>query len=279
MSWQDRDYSDESYGEAVSTSWKLRRPPTGTLTLMVLHGAAFICLALLLALKPAEGQALAALLTLAHPAGIVLHPLATTEVLQALFVVLALWSLGGRLEPRLGVRRFIGVYLAGNLAAGLVYCGLARGVPALAIAPLDYPAGALAGLCVVAWRTLQHDQVQVFGRVTSMAKVYAICAALVVALALIQARAGAMAWLVAAAAGGGSALLVARWPTLGSTAARGGRRAVRPSLPKSAIQPPAEEPDIDDILAKISRAGLGSLTASERERLEAARRAKLRRSR
>ena len=49
MSWQDRDYSDESYGEAVSTSWKLRRPPTATLTLMVLHAAAFLGMFVLLA--------------------------------------------------------------------------------------------------------------------------------------------------------------------------------------------------------------------------------------
>jgi membrane associated rhomboid family serine protease len=280
VAWQDRDYSEESYGEAVSTSRGLRRPPSATLILMVLHGAAFV---LLFMLQHAEGEGIAALLTLegatTNPVGILLHPLATAEVLQAVFVVLALWSLGGRLEPRLGARRFIGLYVAGNVAAGLVYFGLARGLPGLATAPLNYPVGALAGFCVAAWRGLQHDQVQVFGRVTSTAKVYAICAGIVIALVVIGAREGAAVWLAAAATGGGSTLLIERWPTLGNRRRSSGHRVVRPSIPRSIVQPPVEEPDIDDLLAKIGRSGLGSLTAAERNRLEAARQAKLRRAR
>lgn len=280
MAWQDRKYSEESYGETVSTTRGVHRPPNATLALMVLHGAAFLLLAML---RPTEGEGFAALLTLegatTNPVGILLHPLATVEVLQAVFVVLALWSLGGRLEPRLGTRHFIGLYVAGNAVAGLVYFALARGLPALATAPLNYPVGALAGLCVAAWRGLQHEQVQVIGRVTSIAKVYAVCAGLVIALVVIGAREGAVVWLAAAAAGGGTALLLERWPTLGGQRRTSARRVVRPSIPHPSVQPPLEEPDIDDILAKIGRTGLGSLTEAERNRLEAARQAKLRRAR
>jgi membrane associated rhomboid family serine protease len=280
VGWQDRDYSDETYGEAVSTSRGVRRPPSATLTLMVLHGVAFIFVFML---QHGEGAGIATLLALegtsTNPIGILLHPLATVDVLQAAFVVLALWSLGGRMEPRLGMRHFIGLYAAGNVAAGLVYFGLARGLPGLATAPLNYPVGALAGFCVAVWRGLQHEQVQVFGRVTSTAKVYAICAGLVVALVVIGAREGAVVWLAAAVAGGGTALLLERWPTLGGQRRTSDRRVVRPSIPRPIVQPPLEEPDIDDILAKIGRFGLGSLTDAERDRLEAARQAKLRRSR
>jgi membrane associated rhomboid family serine protease len=280
VAWQDRDYSEESYGEAVSTSRGVRRPPNATLSLMLLHGAAFV---LLFMLQHTEGEGIAALLALegatTNPVGILLHPLATTEVLQAVFVVLALWSLGGRLEPRLGVRHFIGLYLTGNVAAGLVYFGLARGLPGLATAPLNYPVGALAGFCVAAWRGLQHDQVQVLGRVTNTAKVYAVCAGLVIALVVIGARGGAVVWLAAAAAGGGSTLLLEHWPALRGRRRPRARRAVQPSIPRSIAQPPLEEPDIDDILAKIGRSGLSSLTDAERNCLEAARQAKLRRAR
>jgi len=50
--------------------------------------------------------------------------------------------------------------------------------------------------------------------------------------------------------------------------------STRSTLDTSPITP--GEPDIDDILAKISRAGLDSLTEDERQRLEDARRTKLR---
>jgi membrane associated rhomboid family serine protease len=279
VGWQDRDYSDGSYGEPVSTTWGIRRPPGATLALMILHGVAFL---LMLALQHGDGQAIAALLPLsgsaATPLGILLHPLGNASFFTALFVVLAFWSLGGRLELRLGVQRLIAVYVLGNLAAGAAYFGVARGLPALAAMPLDYPVGALAGLCAVAWQRLRDDAVQVLGRVTSAAKVYAICGAIVVGLAILEAREGAAAWLAGALAGGVSAWLFMYWPGPVRFRRRATRQVVRPSIPRSVLQPPPAEPDIDDLLAKISRQGIASLTDAERQRLETARRAKLRRS-
>lgn len=278
VGWQERDYSDESYGEPVSTTGGLRRPPNGTLALMIIHGAAFV---LMLMLRHGNGEAIVAMCALsgetAHPLGILLHPLATADVLRAAFVVLALWSLAGRLEPRMGLLRLVVLYVAGNLVAGGVYFAVARGLPTLATAPLDYPVGALAALCLTAWRQLRHDLVQLLGRVMSVATIYAICAGIVVVLAFADAREGALAWLLAAAAGAGSAPLAARWSS-GPRRPRRVRQVVRPSIPPAIIQPPLDEPDVDDILAKISREGIGALTDAERDRLERARRAKLRRS-
>ena len=278
MGWQERDYSDDTYGEPVAMSWGLRRPPPATLTLMILHGGALL---LMLMLERGDGQAILPLITLvggaAHPLGILLHPLATTRVLAAVFVVLSLWSLAGRLEPRLGVGRLIGLYLAGNLAAGAVYFGVASGLAPLATAPLDYPVGGLASLCMAAWRSLRNDPVQVFGRVTSVAKVYAVCAAIAIALEIVRSGLGAGAWVLAALAGAAGALPVERWPRWRWSLRRTPRRKARMSVPRArTAAPPVEDIDVDEILAKISRSGIASLTDAERDRLEAARRAKLR---
>jgi membrane associated rhomboid family serine protease len=277
VGWQERHYSENAYDTFRATRRGLRRPPNGTLALMVVHGLAYL---LVLALGRGGGADIAGLTALpGSAAGILLHPLSTERIFRVVFVVLALWSLGGRIETRLGARRLMLLYVAGNLLAGVVYWVLARNAPALATAPLDYAAGALAALCLTAWWHLRDDSVQVLRWVTSMARVYAICAAIVVGLAFLEASAGATAWLVAALAGGGSAWVIEHWPARVRRARP--RRAVRgPAIPPLPTMPgPPDEPDIDDILAKISREGIGSLTDAERERLENARRAKLRHSR
>ena len=212
MGWQDRDYSDGAYGEPVSTTWGIRRPPSATLALMILHGVAFL---LMLALQRGDGQAIAALLplsgTAATPLGILLHPLGATSFFTALFVMVAFWSLGGRLELRLGVQRLIAVYLLGNLAAGAAYFGIACGRPALAAMPLDYPVGALAGFCAVAWQRLRTMRFRFSGagpvRRRSMRFVPRLWLG-----SPSWTREGAGAWLAAAAAGAASAALIARWP-------------------------------------------------------------------
>jgi len=278
VGWQDRDYTSETYAESGTSRWRPRRPPTATLTLMILHGAAFV---LVLSLSVGSEQPAVTLLPLegpqSHPLGIALHPFATQNILSILFVVLAFWSLGGRLEPRLGSARFVTLYVLGNLAAGGAYFGVARLLPALGGAPLDYPVGALAGLCVAAWQHLRQEVVMVFGRITNAGKVFLICGAIVVGLEVITGRQGAVPWLAAAAAGSATALLLHQVPHLATTGHRRIRRTVRPSIPRTTARPPPiDEVEIDDILAKISRTGLHSLTPAERERLDAARRAKVR---
>ena len=293
MSWQDRDYSDETYGEPVGTSSGLRRPPAATLTLMILHGAALLLMLMLRSSQdgPALLQAIALRGDGAHPLGILLHPLATSSLLTAAFSILAIWSLGGRLEPLCGARWLVLTYVVANLVAGTAYFGFAQGLPQLATTPLDYPVGALAAYCLTAWRRFRREQVLVFGHLTSLAKMYAICAAVVAGLALIAAREGAVAWLLAALAGAAGSVALERMSPWLREVVRSRPRPQRSTTPR--LRPVARRPqdsrtsvslanaippipDVDDILAKISREGLHALTAEERERLEAARVARLR---
>ncbi len=274
MGWQDRDYLDEGYEGRTSLWPGIRRPPAATLTLMVLHGAAYL---LLVSLWFATGHWFSSTLALQgelnEARGILLHPFATTSILTALFTILALWSLGGRLENRLGIGRLLAVYVLGNLLAGASFYAFARWQPSLALLPLDYPVGALTAMVVIAWNELRHEPTQVFGRITSLAKVYLVCAGLVVLIALVSSGEHAFAWLVALFVGALAAPLVEHGPRLSLPRHR--RRRMRPSIART---PPPDEYDIDDILAKISRSGMGSLTRREVRRLEAARQAKLQRS-
>lgn len=278
MGWQDRDYGNDSYGSYSGgrlAAAGIRRPPTVTLTLMIVHGLAFVLVRMLLA-APEPAPPLAWANVGQHPAGIVLHPLATGRILSGLFVVLALWSLGGRLELKLGPKRLVQLYVVGNLIAGVGYFVLARVLPAMAGHPLEYPAGALAAMCVAAWMHLRGQPVNVFGRITNAGKMYAVCAAIVIGMQILGHRQDALLWVLAAGAGGTSALLVERWGRPGAFGFRR-RRGVRPSISRPRRTARPDEPEIDDILAKISRAGLDSLTEEERQRLEAARRIKLER--
>ena len=124
---------------------------------------------------------------------------------------------------------------------------------------------------------MNAEMVLIFGRLTTVAKVAGIGAAIVAGMVFFAGGPQATAWLLAAGAG------CVAWPLLGVfrakvvagvTMPRGGR------TPAAAVDHPAEsavndaDVDIDDILAKISRRGLDALTPTERERLELARRAK-----
>jgi membrane associated rhomboid family serine protease len=240
---------------------------------MIVHGLAFV-LVLMLQASAQPAAPLDWVNVAKHPAGIVLHPLATGRVLSAVFVVFALWSLGGRLELKLGGKRLIQLYVVGNFIAGIVYFGVVRAVSAQPERVLDYPAGALAAMCLAAWTHLADQSVNVFGRITSAAKMYAVCAAIVVAMEMLGHRQDALYWLPAVAAGGTGALLVEWWNQRGRAQPRR-RRAIRSSIPQRRSEPRREEPNIDDILAKISRSGLDSLTKDERRRLEEARQIKL----
>ncbi len=274
MGWQERDYSDQTYRERLSAAWAIARPPRVTLALMILHGVAFV-LVLALSAREGGGRSLA-LVAPVHTWGVLTHAVATSSLFTAVFVVLALWSLGGRLEPLVGRPRLLANYLLGTLAGGAAYYGVARAAPVLASGPLDYPVGVLAGLCLLAVRTLRHERVQVLGWGTSAARLYALLAAVVVALEVVRFGVGAGAWLAAAAAGAAAVGLVEELARL--LRRKGRRRPVRPSIPDDDTPHPLfEPPDIDDVLAKISRSGLASLTPAERQRLEDARRALRRR--
>jgi hypothetical protein len=142
------------------------------------------------------------------------------------------------------------------------------------------PAGALAAWVLAAWRNLSDEMVSVFGRLTTVAKTVAIGAAIIAGLIFFQQGPAATGWLIAAAAGSLASPLV-------ESIRRPQRRTTGvPWVPRDGVGPAgrahgAAEPGVDDraldeLLAKISRDGLDSLTPAERERLDAARRSKLR---
>jgi hypothetical protein len=116
--------------------------------------------------------------------------------------------------------------------------------------------------------------------VRSVAPLIGIGAAIAIGLMFAFRGPGAPGWLAALIAGGLAAPAVQLLPGAPTRRQRPPRPVVTPSVPFE-VPPPAEsldEPDIDDVLAKISRSGLTSLSPAERERLEAARQAKLRRA-
>lgn len=285
MGWQDRDYTPEDWERSAGPAWLPQRLPKATLTLLVLHGAAFIA-ALTLFADKSNGLAAYASLSdkQAHPLAIVLHPLATTNLLLLIFVILALWSIGPRLERTIGAGRFVCAYVLANLAAGAVYFGLARLVTSSARAPLDHALGGIAGIGFLAWQRFRYEPAAVFGHLTTVGRVYSITAGVIVLLHLLRYGPGGAAWLAAALAGVGAAVLLDRTPWDSFTGAtkrarRGAARFNRQAASAAASRSRNEraEAEIDQLLEKISRGGIDSLTPAERARLERARRDMLRR--
>jgi membrane associated rhomboid family serine protease len=277
MGWRDRDYTQPSYREEVFAPGLIKRPQPTTLTLMLVHGSAFVLLMLLAMAHRFDMQVWPSLSNpFAHPAGILLHPFATLKIMSALFVVLALWSLAGRVEEVLGGKRMLLRYGVGCLAAGAAAFGWGQALGSTWGAELETPVGGLAALLVAAATHLRFESASVLGRVMPVPRMYWIAAGIVVALRLVMGGAAAIPWVLTVGAG----LLIGwnieraaqRRPTLGGTARH---RGVSPRVPTRRRD--VAEPEIDDILDKISAQGMEALTDAERERLEAARRAKLRR--
>jgi membrane associated rhomboid family serine protease len=284
MGWQDRDYSLRSLRERAE-ALGIRKPPAATLALLVLHGVAFVVMSLSASGSLANLPDFASLASPARqPLGILLHPLATTSFLDLLFVELALWSLGARIEALVGATAALGVYLGANLITGGVYAGIVALNAAIAAHAPAYPVGALAAWCAIVARRSRWETADFFGRPVRVGTLYGVCAAIVAVLTLLARGRGATAWLIAALAGGAAGCLFdLAQPWIAAHLAVPRERVPRHIPPRAARGPrpaaKADDADIDAILAKISRAGIGSLTDDERARLEAARQAKLRRER
>lgn len=283
MGWQDRDYAEQTWHEQSSAGPRLRWPSRGAAILIILHIVA--CVFLLLIEEEQGGEAIISMLALsdtsAHPLAVLLHPLATRAFLTLIITVVVIWSLAGRIEQQFGFGRMLGLYVVGNLLAGGAFFAVARTWPALAGVALDYPTGAFAAWCVAVFRGLSGEIMMLFGRPRRVSHVVALAAVVIVGLLLALHRLAGVGWLVALLAGGVAEPLVRRMPALPTLTRRPARRRrVRPSVPREPRRRPTPgEPNVDDILAKISRDGLDSLTPEERDRLEAARQAKLRQSR
>lgn len=293
MSWTEREYSQESYGARRGLP---PLPPIASRVLMVIHGVAALLAIVLVADR--QGAIVDALRFGGKsfaPFAIVMHPYFTTNFFGALLSVVAIWGFGSLLETRCGSNRLLILYVAGNLVAGAVVFAIGMAVPRLALAPLDYPAGAFIAWSFLAWKTLRSEHADVLGRIVPIARIIAIIAAISAGMIALSWREGAIAFLAAMVAAIGVAWLVDSLtvPTFArphdddddpipvERVPPRRRRAV-PPRPRIAARPMAqagEGPDVDEILAKISRTGLASLSDDERARLEAARQAKLRETR
>jgi hypothetical protein len=121
--------------------------------------------------------------------------------------------------------------------------------------------------------------VMVLGKPRRLGHVLGVVIAILAGLMFAMHGLGAVAWLAAAGAGIGADFVVHRNSSLRDLAQRfrwPRRRRPRSASSVGRASARSAEPDIDDILAKISQSGLDSLTEDERSRLEAARQAKLR---
>ncbi len=282
MGWRDRDYSkDEPWTQRGAAGAIFRWPSRAAGVLILVHVGAFV-LMLLIGTEPG-GAAVVQNLSLsdkqAHPLAIVTHPLATRDLLSIIVTIFILWTLAARVEQQFGWRRMIALYAAGNLLAGAAFFTLARLWPPLAGAGLDSPTGAFAAWCVIAYRGMSDQMVPVFGRMHRLSRVVAVSIAIAVTLMLALRGLGTIGWAAALTAGGCAEPVIAN---VGGGLVRMPRRThLRPSIPDEDGGGRLRGPDpfdVDDILAKISRNGIGSLTPRDRDRLEAARQARLRES-
>jgi len=284
MGVYDRDYSKSERDRERGADWRFSLPPRGTLALIVLHVLGFLMVVLM---RPDAGRQAAAMFVLqgaaSHPAAIVLYPIGGGSALTLPFVVCAIWVLGRRLETRIGAGRLLLLYFVGTIIAGGVYFGFAQVAPDLASYALAMPAGALAAWVLAARRNLCDEMVSVFGRLVTAARATTIGAAIVAVWIFFWNGPEATGWLIAAAAGS------LAWPAVSVIAGNVGAateppqlrqaKPVRPRPHREEVPPAADEPAVDEILDKISREGLDALTPAERDRLEAARQAKLRQPR
>lgn len=281
MAWWEREYWRNDSSAAALRA----RRPVGTIFLAAVHLTAFV----VITFAPDSRQAFRALASDAHPLGLLFHPLAFQSLGGLLMLGLALSVVGRRLEESNGTRSLISLYALGNLAAGAAFFAIARAQPHLARLELAYPIGGLAAWAVSSWRTLIIDTVQILRWAPRLRVLFGGALAILCAMHLSGAGPGGVAWLIGAVCGALSALATERvlsnFATLGRRRPRlrvrpAKRRVTHPapdeSLDEQPRETPAEAPEIDAILRKISREGINALTPAERDRLEEARRALLR---
>jgi hypothetical protein len=267
VSYHERDY--HKVGQASSEQRRLRGwlPPPVSLGLIVVHTIAFC----VLLVSSGEGGAAAALPLWSgnlRIAALLAHPFATSHPLGLGLTVFGIWTVAGRIEGRYGWSRVMLLYVAGNVVAGLSFAAYARVLPEGGMFALTIPVGGLAAWCGAAWFGLSDEYVSIFGRLTSVARAAAIGSAIAAGFVLLLESSACAAWITALIVGGASGMLVQAWgPTLSFKIRR------RPVRPKTKPDPGPIRPPvvIDVILDKIARDGIDSLTAKERERLDAAR--------
>ncbi len=289
MSWRERDYSQADPLESKSyhpAGLRVMFCSTAALVLAGLHTAAFAAVHLVERSLGWQAKALLGLHAEAHPIAIITHPLATNDALVFLLAVLAVWMLASRAVLRRGTWSILAIYASGNCLAGCTFWLVGRIEPAWAAVGLDFPLGGLAALLLDLWpRRSELPTSGVAGVVGT--KTLIACGLVLAGGVLVWLREyGALAWCAAGLTG---ALTAPLSHILSDCLSR--QRAAAPEqswrasgpvdvqrLSGPSIANAEVEPEIDDILAKISREGFSRLSEEERQRLELARQMKLRRT-
>ncbi len=293
MGWQDRDYNAESEGGAGARFWRDFRmflPPPATLALVLVHFIAyFVVLGVGYGRMPQEAVPLALSSGYLSPYAVLAHPIAANSGLSSSLGILAIWIGGAAIEHLIGPNRLFTLYVLGNVFAGIGYVALAGFAPTLAKAPLAIPLGAIIAWTIVVGRHYPYEIVSLFGFPVRIIRFLLVVLAVVGLASLMRYQLGATAVFAAAVTAAGAAYMLEVAATRQTV--RSARRSPRRSRP---LEPPKMEyldddeqiPDeeevdtsinIDDLLEKISRTGIGSLSPEERDRLEQARLERLRR--
>ncbi|MFO0839897.1 MAG: rhomboid family intramembrane serine protease [Phycisphaerae bacterium] len=269
MGWSDREYMRDS---APARSWAALGDAPASLALLTAHAAALLFVSMM---RFDAGQAAADAMRLsaetATPAAILTHAWATNSFWTTVFVCWLIWVLGRPIESRIGGARLVLWYFAANLLAGAAYFAIAILRPAWATYPLTVPLGAAVAAIVWGWTQLPGEMTAIFGAAWPTARLAAVLGGISALWIAMSGGGGAAAWFGGGAVAGLGAQVLVSLPR------RGARRRAEPARRERASKT-RELDDIDDILAKISREGLASLTPRERRRLEAARQARLRRT-
>lgn len=296
MSWEFREYAQEEPWREPATWHGIRLPPRVVAVLLVLHAAAYLAVLAARWDLPTTSPYLNGVSSQhadIRPLTILFHPYtpASTRLLGGLLlfalVISLLWSLGRMVHDRVGPRRLLLLYVLGNAMSGLFYWSAANVFPALCVAPLDYPVGALSAWALLAYQHMQFEYVPVFDRMQPLPRVVAVGALILAAAEVLNYGSGAAFWIVSAMVGAGALHVAPFLERLGhGPRARFFRRVHRPDFrPRSSAQHSAERGttvadadsvELDRMLAKISREGMTALSEQERETLERLRQERLR---
>ncbi len=274
MGWTDREYMR---ADSHAPLWRLGTSSPATSALIIAHIAALLLVAMM---QVDAGRTWLEFITLSgtslHWPAVVLHPFSTASFWTVLFVGWVLWTLGRLIEARIGSTRLVLAYFGFNTLAGAVFYLVAMLRPAWASAVLTVPLGALVAAIVWVWTRMPDERVGVFGMILPVAPFVAALGGIGVLSLALSAGSGAAAFLLAGSASGGAVFALAGvrvnpLPRLHNLRLRASATSQRGATPG--------DDDIDDLLEKISRHGLQSLTSAERRRLERARQERLRRMR
>lgn len=296
MSWENREYAQSGPWRDSPRFGGVALPQGATRWLIVVHVLTFIILAFFRPQLSAIADYISGMGSYVppRPLTVLLHPFTPAPqrllggVFLTLFVCFVIGALGRMAEERLGAARMLTLYLLGNTLAGFAYLLAVVFAPAFARAPLDHPVGALAAWSLWAWRHLKFEYAPVMGRMRPIARIVTVAAGIVAVLEVFSHGGGALLWVAAAAVGSTAVFVLplleraGRRFARGSGATRPSKRITVPSRSdlRTIVRPSeggSEEigVDVDAILAKISREGMASLTAVERQQLERARLARL----